>query len=236
MSLNSRLNSIIATLLFSAAPLVLTLASPAARADDLQLQDSRPDRYTVQKGDTLWGISGKFLKQPWRWPEIWRMNREQIKNPHWIYPGDVVVLDQVDGQCGSRSIAWPAPRPDARLSPSIRVENLEGEAIPTIPTGDLAPYLSKPLIDDSRWLPRRRPDHRGTRQACRARRGDYVYAVDVDERRNAVAHLPPRQGAALIRQQETLGYEMRYLGTARRSLRRKSRAWRSPRRAGNPDG
>jgi hypothetical protein len=58
MSLNSRLNSIIATLLFSAVPLVLMLASPPARADDLQLQDSRPDRYTVQKGDTLWGSPG----------------------------------------------------------------------------------------------------------------------------------------------------------------------------------
>ncbi len=217
MSLNSRLNSIIATPLFSAVALALMLASPPLRADDLQLQENRPDRYTVQKGDTLWGISGKFLKQPWRWPEIWRMNREQIKNPHWIYPGDVVVLDQVDGNW-RLSLNRPAgPRPIARLSPSIRVENLEGEAIPTIPAGDLAPFLSKPIITTT-------PD--GIPNAARIiaahdnrvvrGEGDYVYAVNIDEKSGTEWYIY-RPGKVLhsYDTKELLGYELRFLGTAR---------------------
>ena len=217
MSLNSRLNSTIATLLFSAVALALMLASLPLRADDLQLQENRPDRYTVQKGDTLWGISGKFLKQPWRWPEIWRMNREQIKNPHWIYPGDVVVLDQVDGNW-RLSLDRPAgPRPTARLSPSIRVENLEGEAIPTIPAADLAPFLSKPIITATPdGIPNvakiiAAHDNRVVRGE-----GDYVYAVNIDEKSGTEWYIY-RPGKVLrsYDSKELLGYELRYLGTAR---------------------
>ena len=69
----------------------------ASAAEPLTLVDNPPDRHIVVKGDTLWAISGKFLKQPWRWPEIWQMNKEEIKNPHWIYPGDIILLDMSSG-------------------------------------------------------------------------------------------------------------------------------------------
>jgi hypothetical protein len=215
-----RLKSIIAPLLFSACVLPFLLSASAACAEDLQLQDNPPDRYTVQKGDTLWGISAKFLKQPWRWPEIWRMNRDQIKNPHLIYPGDVVALDKVNGewrlslvQGGQRD---SGPRGDVRLSPSIRVDSLDAEAIPSIPPGDLAPFLSLPLVTEADGIP-------GAAKIIAARDnrvvrgvGDFVYAINVDEKAGTQWYIY-RPGKVLhsFDSNENLGYEMRYLGTAR---------------------
>jgi hypothetical protein len=215
-----RLKSIIAPLLFSACVLPFLLSASPARAQDLQLQDNPPDRYTVQKGDTLWGISGKFLKQPWRWPEIWRMNRDQIRNPHLIYPGDVIALDKVNGEwrlsLARRDGGPVGPRPDVRLSPSIRVDSLEGEAIPSIPPGDLAPFLSLPVVTDADGIP-------GVAKIIAARDnrvvrgiGDYVYALNVDEKSGTQWYIyRPGKELHSFDSNETLGYEMRYLGTAR---------------------
>jgi Uncharacterized protein containing LysM domain len=68
-----------------------------ANADTLALKKDHPDKYIVKKGDTLWDISGRFLTKPWLWPRLWNMNK-QIKNPHWIYPGDRLRLTWVNGQ------------------------------------------------------------------------------------------------------------------------------------------
>src|SRR5215470_9198667 len=67
-----------------------------------ELAPNAPDSYTVKRGDTLWGISALYLKRPWRWPELWGMNLEQIHNPHLIYPGQVLFLETKDGRARLR--------------------------------------------------------------------------------------------------------------------------------------
>ena len=114
------------------------LSMPLALADEL-LRADHPDQYTVVKGDTLWDISGRFLRSPWRWPEIWYVN-PQIANPHLIYPGDVLELVYIDGKPQLRLRRGPL-----KLSPSVRSTPWDG-AIPTVPVDAIGPFLTRHYV------------------------------------------------------------------------------------------
>lgn len=121
------------------ALLLAVTASLTFAQEPLRLADNPPDRHIVVRGDTLWGIAGKFLKQPWRWPEIWRLNKEQIRNPHLIYPGDIVLLDRSGGS-PRLTIARPVVQRPAVISEPIP------DAIPSIPPNVIEPFISQPLV------------------------------------------------------------------------------------------
>lgn len=111
-----------------------------------ELAPNAPSQYTVRSGDTLWGISGQYLRQPWRWPALWGMNRQQVRNPHLIYPGQILYLVQRDGRAYLSTNAPGGVRGDARLSPRVRGEGPDGDAILSIPASDIEPFLSRPLV------------------------------------------------------------------------------------------
>ena len=125
---------------------VILLLFFSANADELKLNPEHPGEYTVVKGDTLWDISARFLKQPWRWQEIWGVN-PQIKNPHLIYPGDVVSLSFKDGRpvLNLERAGQVTVGRNVKLSPTIRSsENIE--AIPAIPIDAIQQFLMWPII------------------------------------------------------------------------------------------
>lgn len=123
-------------------------SAPSAEAAPVQLNPENPGQYVVQKGDTLWGIAGKFLTQPWRWPEIWKAN-PQVQDPNLIYPGDVITLSYEGGSpvlTADRGGAGGATADrKVKLSPEIRSEERR-KAIPTIPIDAIRQFLSRPLI------------------------------------------------------------------------------------------
>ena len=125
--------------IFSALVLVATSVLCSAQDSPLKLSDSAPDRHIVVPGDTLWDISAKFLKEPWRWPEIWRMNKEQIHNPNRIYPGEVIVLER--DESGNPLLR----KQSVKLQPQIHSSKID-LAIPPIPAHVIEPFISSPLI------------------------------------------------------------------------------------------
>ena len=181
----------------------------------IQLAADAPGTYIVVKGDTLWDISGRFLKEPWRWPEIWNMNREQIKNPHWIYPGDVIRLTfDANGNPSLSLGSAGAGGGDVRLQPRVRTDSL-AQAIPSIPSKVIAPFLSLPLVIDEGALanaPRiiATEDDRVVIGA-----GNTAYALGIQQSLGTKWQVY-RPGKVLNNAAgEVLGYEANYLGEAK---------------------
>jgi LysM repeat protein len=180
------------------------------------LAPNAPDSHTVQRGDTLWDISKLFLKSPWRWPELWGMNLDQIRNPHLIYPGQVLVLDKSGGRARLRvaDAAGGAPSNTVKLSPRVRSQVLDNGAIASIPLQLIGPFLNQAVVFNGPELqsaPRIVATQEGRVMLSRGElayvRGDLGGARDFRIFREPRAILDP-----LTR--EVLGYEARYVGAA----------------------
>ncbi len=191
-----------------------------------ELAANAPDEYTVKRGDTLWAISGLFLKSAWRWPELWGMNLSEIKNPHLIYPGQKLYLEKKDGRAilrARRSASGEAPLDTVRLSPRTRYESLPSDALPTLKSHLIEPFLAEPVIVDENGLKSAPRIVAAQEGRVLLTRGDRAYARGQGEAaltddpaqkqkalrvfRNATPLKDPVTG-------EVLGYEAQYVGKA----------------------
>lgn len=143
-------------------PVLATAAGDSAKAP--AIKPEAPSSYVVQKGDTLWGLAGKFLQEPWYWPEIWYLNPE-VKNPHRIYPGDTLKLVYIgangaivasgDLTGGERAQVRVERGNTVHLTPQMRSESVE-QSIPAVPYEIVAAFMGKPSVipkDDVPTLP-----------------------------------------------------------------------------------
>lgn len=200
--------------LAAAGATLISLLAGAAFAQDIPLAPGVPDRYTVVKGDTLWGIAEKFLRDPWRWPDIWRLNREQIRNPHWIYPGDVVVLERGGPGTAPRLVV---ERATTRLSPTVRVTAIGAQAVPAIPPGDIEPFLSRPLVTGPEGLANAAEIVAGRGARVMRGEGDQMYAAGIDPAAGDSWYIyrPGKLLTSWNDPNDVLGLEQRFLGTAK---------------------
>jgi hypothetical protein len=180
----------------------------AALAEDLLAAD-HPERYVVRKGDTLWDISSRFLRDPWRWPDIWQVN-PQVRNPHLIYPGDQLELVYEDGKPRLRLRRGPG---FVKLSPEARATPWGG-AIPVLPVDAIAAFLTSPHVveDGELELAPYIVDFADEHIVAGAGQRAYVRSIESEEMRKFDVVRP---GGAYkdADTDEVLGYEAQYVGS-----------------------
>ncbi len=194
------------------------------------LAANAPESHTVKLGDTLWDVSSVFLTNPWRWPELWGMNKEQIANPHLIYPGQILRLVKGDGRArlevaGRGAAPLPgAPGDSVRLSPQVRDAGGErGPAISSIPNNLIEPFLSQPVVVGANELARY-PRIVATQEGrVYLGRGDTAYARGFADDRIDNFHVfrpaRPLFDPDDVARKSPIAYEAFYLGVARMAKR-----------------
>ena len=236
--------TLLASMLMAALPMSAALAataksltvSPAQQKTAAQvandgvalseLSPNAPDSYTVKRGDTLWAISKLFLKSPWRWPELWGMNKAEIKNPHLIYPGQTLYLDKSNGRArlsSQRGGVGANGLETIKLSPRTRISNLPDDSIPTLQNSLIEPFLTEPIIVEEATL-QAAPRFVATQEGrVLLSEGDRAYARSADGSALSIAAGKPRdfrvfRNATALKDPgtgEILGYEAQYVGRAK---------------------
>ncbi len=180
-----------------------------------ELLPDAPDVYTVKRRDTLWDISKMYLRSPWRWPELWGMNLEQVRNPHLIFPGQVLYLDKSNGRARLRMgelVGGPAG--DSKMTPRVRARDIAFDGIASIPFNLIEPFLNEAVIFEGNQLvdaPRIVATQEGRVLLAR---GDTAYVRgELGQEREYRIFREPRA----LRDpttKEILGYEATYVGAS----------------------
>jgi LysM domain len=182
------------------------------------LAPNAPDTYTVKRGDTLWDISSLFLTSPWRWPELWGMNRSEIANPHLIYPGQTLRLVKGNGYARLEFAETGQSGDVVRLSPTVRGVSSDRDAIPSIPNRIIEPFLTKPAVVSPAELAKYPRIVATQEQRVNVGIGDTAYARGISddriERYSIFRPARPLFDPDDVARRTPIAYEAFYLGVA----------------------
>ena len=191
-----------------------------------------PERHVVVAGDTLWDISKKFLKDPWLWPSVWHIN-PTIRNPHLIYPGDVIVMYIVDGkpyitldgQAGLQpeGVEKKEVKPPVKQKPGLRVVKLSprsrsssiAKSISTIPMSEIRSFLDRPRVVTEEQLDQAPYIVSSYEEHLISSTGNKIYVRNLTDPIGSYNVVRPGKEYIDPETEEVLGYEAVYLADAR---------------------